>query len=674
MIRQKKNLNSKLLCSLLAFLSVFCVSCQFHYKGDDFNLIEYLQDTTQVKVTYYAYPVDKEQPAAGLTKDQLAPVVRYYDKGIVLNIQKILSDENLMQELQNKNPQKRRPKLLKFYSEFSQIDIDLTDDPETGSYVDTNYYPKNEYTVYVNQWDILHNLEYKVIHKTQNLTSESGEAYSIALTETFKANEGDVISGKQKTFEGFYLKESTQSATLTITPEGPNELTYSYNRNQVELTFDLKGGIYGEDSNPAPVKIKTCYGATVDISRLLPKKSGYKFKGWTLDLNTTPAVIETVPETCPAYNVTYYAVWAASCVINFAYDILGYGQISGNQIPEAINTESGMTITLPVPNIITYNNPSDSKTYVFAGWAETQTAASGITEYYVTETKTLYMIWVEQNTYTVKYLFENITDEAYTENTGYQTTIPGITGQMTAAEELSSVPEGFELAETVTQVVIVENNTTVVEIKYKRKQITATFDLNGGTATGYAGNPFSKGKFGSRISFTANNASKTGYSLKGWKLENTIYTPTQITSMNYPAQDITFIAQWEETSFNIPASFENILDETIFFKVEKFINDSFKSNLSSITDGFNVTELSQNACLKISAYKEESSDIITTDIIYNANVLYYGTSITSPNATSGIAVIYPNTNWPLGSYQISITGTYKGQYFSAMFEFVVSES
>lgn len=80
--------------------------------------------------------------------------------------------------------------------------------------------------------------------------------------------------------------------------------------------------------------------------------------------------------------------------------------------------------------------------------------------------------------YYVHHLLQNVNDDNYTHNTQDDQTLRGDVGTDTKAAA-KSYP-GFT-AQPVTQKKIEADNTTVVEIKYDRKNITLTFDSDGGS-------------------------------------------------------------------------------------------------------------------------------------------------------------------------------------------------
>ena len=102
-------------------------------------------------------------------------------------------------------------------------------------------------------------------------------------------------------------------------------------------------------------------------------------------------------------------------------------------------------------------------------------------------------------TYKVEHLQENIENDEYTTHETEEKR--GEAGKNTSAE--AKTYEGF-LAQSFAQALIKEDGSTVIQIKYKRKEISLIIDLDGGRTTteledGKDGNKLLKGKYGAKV-------------------------------------------------------------------------------------------------------------------------------------------------------------------------------
>ncbi|MEL3909329.1 MAG: leucine-rich repeat protein [Treponemataceae bacterium] len=158
--------------------------------------------------------------------------------------------------------------------------------------------------------------------------------------------------------------------------------------------------------------------------------------------------------------------------------------------------------------------------YTFAGWDKDIPT-------FPAENTTITAKWnpSTDTPYTVKHLKENVDGNGYDEEIEDR---QGTTGENTKAEPKTY--EGFKLDETVEQQMINPDGTTVIEIKYKRKEITITLDLYGGTGT----TTKLTGKYGVDVTKPA-DPTKDGYKFDGWK--TTIPT-------TFPAENTIITAKW----------------------------------------------------------------------------------------------------------------------------------
>ena len=137
------------------------------------------------------------------------------------------------------------------------------------------------------------NVNYTVIHYQQNLDNDN---YTEFERETKQGLTNSTVPEVANTYEGFYALLYEKPA---IAANGSTVVEVYYDRYYYLMNFDLDGG-YGVE----PIYAR--YGTEIgDVGT--PTKAGYTFKGWSLDGTT----VVDLPETMPAGNVTYKAVWEA---------------------------------------------------------------------------------------------------------------------------------------------------------------------------------------------------------------------------------------------------------------------------------------------------------------------------------------------------------------------------
>lgn len=135
------------------------------------------------------------------------------------------------------------------------------------------------------------NVNYTVIHYKQNLDDDK---YTEAARETKQGLTNSTVPEVENTYDGFYalLYEKPN-----IAADGSTVVEIYYDRYYYLMNFDLDGG-YGVE----PIYAR--YGTQIGTVGT-PTKAGYTFGGWSLDGKNTV----DLPETMPAENRTYKAVW-----------------------------------------------------------------------------------------------------------------------------------------------------------------------------------------------------------------------------------------------------------------------------------------------------------------------------------------------------------------------------
>ncbi|MBR6617701.1 MAG: InlB B-repeat-containing protein [Oscillospiraceae bacterium] len=174
----------------------------------------------------------------------------------------------------------------------------------------------------------------------------------------------------------------------------------------------------------------------------------------------------------------------------------------------------------------------------------------------LSEDQTILVYYVPaQVNYRVRYYFQNIENDLYTEDLSLPpeyTDKSGVTGTYPA--ELEAIEfEGFTTLFHEPDVIAADGS-TVFQIYYDRNYVLMNFDLNGG----YGVEPV-YAKYGT--AFNIAEPEKSGYVFKGWQDKNG--TVTKFTSGTVPAKDVTYTAVWEavNTGFTVIYWTENANDD-----------------------------------------------------------------------------------------------------------------
>ena len=248
----------------------------------------------------------------------------------------------------------------------------------------------------------------------------------------------------------------------------------------------------------------TAFGTTIVAPTAT--RTGYTFAGWTPE----------VPTTMPAADASYTATWT----INSHH--LEWDSNFGNDL-QGDYTHGDVVYGTP----IVHPNEPTRQGYVFDGWN------TAVPSTMPDNDLTIRAKWEPStNTpYTVKHYQQNITDDGYTE---YESqTLYGTTDQLTNASARTYT--GFA-SQSVDNMMIEANGSTVVEIYYIRKSHNLVWDVNGGSAlTG----TYTSGwvRYDSLI-IQPNEPTLQGWTFTGWQPE----APTRM-----PDNDVTLVAQWTES-------------------------------------------------------------------------------------------------------------------------------
>lgn len=184
------------------------------------------------------------------------------------------------------------------------------------------------------------NVDYTVIHYQQNLNDDN---YTEVERETRQGLTNSTVPEVAKSYEGFY---SLLYERPNIAADGSTVVEIYYDRYYCLMNFDLDGG-YGVE----PIYAR--YGTPIGTVAT-PTKAGYSFGGWSLDGTT----VVSLPETMPAENSTYKAVWTSDATAKVTVVFWGenaddeeYSYIRSMQVdatPGASYSYDGSTLTCPL--------------------------------------------------------------------------------------------------------------------------------------------------------------------------------------------------------------------------------------------------------------------------------------------------------------------------------------
>ena len=372
------------------------------------------------------------------------------------------------------------------------------------------------------------------VYKLKPVTVQEGTVLGVeqlpVLSETgytfigWYDGETKVIAGAYKVTKNVTLVAKWSKKTAKDDDSKKTSYTISY--------FSEKGVTDTSLLNPITVS----EGSVITAEQLpKPSETGYTFIGWYDGETKVIAGAYKVTK-----NVTLVAKWSKigqteepskpsedepdKPVVTYTVSYSSDKGVTDADLLKPITVSEGTAITAgQLPEL-------SATGWSFEGWYDGETKV--VAGYKVTKNITLVAKWTLNPKYTVEHWLQNLYDDDYVCKQSDSQQLYGKTGDMTNATA-KNYP-GF-LAQEIEQTVIQPDGTTVVKIKYNRKIITVTVNLDGGNIDGNENNITAEGKFGAKTELSVNNPVKTDCHFGGWSM----YIPE-----TFPADDIEIKALW----------------------------------------------------------------------------------------------------------------------------------
>lgn len=414
------------------------------------------------------------------------------------------------------------------------------------------------------------------VYKLKPVTVQEGTVLGVeqlpVLSETdytfigWYDGETKVIAGAYKVTKNITLVAKWSKKTAKDDDSKTTSYTISY--------FSDKGVTDASLLNPI-----TLSEDSVITAEHLPKLSadGWNFEGW-YD-GETKVVVGVYKVT---KNVLFIAKWSKSGqtdkpIVTYTVSYSSDKGVTDAELLNPITISEGTAITAE-------QLPELSATgWSFEGWYDGETKV--IAGYKVTKNITLVAKWTLNPKYTVEHWLQNIDDDDYVCKQSDSQQLYGKTGTMTSATAKNY--SGFT-AQEIEQRVIQPDGTTVVIIKYDRKIITVTVNLDGGNIDGNENNITAKGKFGAKTELEVSNPIKENCKFIRWNKNIPI---------EFPADDEEIVAQYIG-SFSITVNLINWDDSDL--KILKSETDDFIYNIT-------VPEIYTNISYYINNEKQEEA-------------------------------------------------------------------
>ena len=227
---------------------------------------------------------------------------------------------------------------------------------------------------------------------TTGSTASGSKQYGSTITLKATVDAGYGFAGWTSSNTSLISNQSSANVSFSM-PDGAITMTPSVSANQYTITYDIASNANSGDTltNKPSTQTYTYTGGTVTITPTTPKRTGYIFKGWCRNKNSTSNLLDsgaTIDQ--ETGNITLYAVWEKSITIQYNINE-GTGATPTQQTISVYNTATGTSF-----GTLATNTGFSRSGYTFDGWSTTKndssTKVSGTTTF-TNSTTTLYALW-----------------------------------------------------------------------------------------------------------------------------------------------------------------------------------------------------------------------------------------------------------------------------------------
>ena len=268
--------------------------------------------------------------------------------------------------------------------------------------------------------------------------------------------------------------------------------------------------------------------------------------------------------------------------------------------------------------------------------------------------------WGKLAKYIVKHLKQNLSDDKYAEVEADSETKEGVVGAETDAT--AKIYEGFTLSQPIEQQIILEDGSTIIEIKYDRNKYTVKFDKNGGSGTDI---PDRTEKYDAEFELSEHSfVAPDGYKAaeKMWNTEKdgsgTSYDANQtVKNLSVRNDDVVVLyAQWQKEEHNSSGVATNPIENA---EKISFILNSGNSEDVSKSSFIKISSILDSGVVELSDWKiyrnylgviSNECELLKSENKYD---LYSSEELSA-------VYIYADDNWTAGEYVLNISAEYNG--------------
>jgi uncharacterized repeat protein (TIGR02543 family) len=383
------------------------------------------------------------------------------------------------------------------------------------------------------------NADYTVTGNVTFYAQWTANEYSLS----FETNGGSSVNDKQVkygeaigalpvsnrtgyTFKGWFNGSVRYTEVTVYLTEGNTTLSAQWETNTYTLSFDAN---YPDAISLSDRQIT--YGSIIGTLPALSSRTAYTFAGWNTRRNGEGLTYTENSTYLEPGDITLYAQWTAK-----EYYIIfdSQGGTSVDNLKATYNSPIG-TLAVPV-----------RAGYTFDGWfTEANEKYTDITVYNNTNNITLYAKWTA-GTYTLTF-----DAQGGSSANSQQVTYGAIINVLPETVRLGYTFEGWfteangDGAKYTKETVYSVTDNTTLYAKWTLKRHTISFDAQGGNTVSAI-----QTDYDATVSLT--DATRTGYTFKGWNTKSDGTGISYIGSIHYTADsDISLYAQWEANTYTL---------------------------------------------------------------------------------------------------------------------------
>ncbi|MBQ2848502.1 MAG: InlB B-repeat-containing protein [Clostridia bacterium] len=344
-----------------------------------------------------------------------------------------------------------------------------------------------------------------------------------------------------------------------------NDVTFTaaYTPKTFTVTFDANGGAW--DNGDTEQTVTDAYGAELKAP-VAPGRTGYTFQTWS----------PSVPTTIPAENATYKAIWTTAGKVDYTVETYYMNTVGTYDEVDPVVTGGTATIDAYV------KIPVDTAPEGFTYDADEANYIEGVVK---GDGSTVFKVYYERNTYTIKFVGNEGTINGTPEQSAdyyYGTTVVEPVPVRTGYNFIGWADAAENGNKVAVEVTAIADATYYAQ--WEEATYTATFKALPGAFEDGETTDTTEFVYGNAIAEPADKPVRDGYTFDKWVDEKTGKTPAELGTE--VADDVTFIATWNEIYYDIVFYTDETLDAATATTIRVLYNGEYSIPIDPEKTGY----------------------------------------------------------------------------------------